>query len=288
MDKNTTAASSAGELVAAEIISRLVIDAAYSEAVMPSLVRGADISGEDTNSVNFPGGTIEVNKVAIKITITDMLLNSAGIGGLEPYADELGKALANKIDSDILAEISGFHNSVGRTGYRMTEVFFLEAISTLENGNAKGPYACILHPVQVRDLRDELRTMTGAVWGGASAPAEDLGAFASLYGVDVFRSTNCPLLNCGTERQGVMMPIGNQSGLAYVLKTGARTEFQRVKDNRATEIIVNASYGKGCVDMNASGGVAIISKSEEDCSTAKIGNGVLLGDNKGSIAFEEL
>ncbi|MCR4287175.1 MAG: hypothetical protein NUW09_04085, partial [Deltaproteobacteria bacterium] len=50
----TTVSGSAGELVAAEIVSRLIIDAAYAEAVMPVLVRVADISGESTLTVEFP------------------------------------------------------------------------------------------------------------------------------------------------------------------------------------------------------------------------------------------
>ena len=282
----TTGAGSAGELVAAEIVSRLVIDAAYAEAVMPVLVRTADISGESTNTVEFPkwpllsasdlsegtdasntavntsSTSVTSDEAGIMITVTDMLLNGAGIGGLEPYAMELGKALANKIDSDLLDEVGDFTNSVGTSGSAITEANFLEAIYMLESANAKGPYGCVLHPVQIRDLRQALASATGAVWGGPSAPAEDLGAFANLYGVDIYRSTNCASVNTDADRQGVMMPIGNSSGLAFVLKTGARTEFQRDASLRATEIVVTAIYGDVCVNTDASGGVAIITDHE--------------------------
>ncbi|HZX35968.1 MAG TPA: hypothetical protein VFF54_05700 [Thermodesulfobacteriota bacterium] len=278
----TTAVGSAGELVAAEIVSRLVIDAAYAGAVMPALVRVADISGDSTLTVDFPkwpllsaadltegadAGNTAVNttstpvtadEAGIMITVTDMLLNSAGIGGLEPYAMELGKALANKIDTDLLAEVADFTNSVGATGVDMSEANFLEAIYALESGNATGPYAAVLHPVQVHDLRMALKATTGAVWGGPSAPAGDIGALTSLYGVDVFSSTNCALVNTGADRQGVMMPVGNQSGLAYVLKTGAKTEFQRDASLRATEIVVTAIYGDECVNPAANGGVKMV------------------------------
>ncbi|HHL39619.1 MAG TPA: hypothetical protein ENJ37_03865 [Deltaproteobacteria bacterium] len=282
----TTAAASAGELVAAEIVSRLVIDAAYGEAVMPPLVRVADISDESTLTVEFPkwpllsasdltegtdAGNTAVNttsvsvtadEAGIMITVTDMLLNSTGFGGLEPYARELGKALANKIDADLLAEVGDFTNTVGATGVDMSEADFLSAIYTLESGNAKGPFVCVLHPIQVSDLRTALSSTTGAIWGGPSAPAADLGAFASLYGIDVFKSTNCASVNTGADRQGVMMPAGNGSGLAYVLKTGARTEFQRDASLRATEIVVTAVYGDECVNPEADGGVAIVTDHE--------------------------
>ncbi len=288
----TTAATSAGELVAAEIVSRLVIDAAYAESVMPPLVRVADISGESTLTVEFPkwplleaadltegvdatntavntsSVSVTADEAGIMITVTDMLLSSASLGGLEPYAMELGKALANKIDRDLLQEVGDFTNSAGTSGADMTEADFLEAIYLLEAGNAQAPFVAVLHPIQIHDLRRAIATSGGAVWGGPTAPAEDLGSLGSLYGVDIFRSTNCAEVNVDAttglpqDRQGVMMPMGNQSGLALVLKQTARTELQRDASLRATEIVVTAIYGDECVNPDASGGVAIITDHE--------------------------
>lgn len=282
----TTAAASAGELIAAEIVSRLVIDAAYAEAVLPPLVRVADISSDSTLSVEFPkwplltaadlteatdmsntsvntaSTLLTADEAGIMITVTDMLLNGAGLGGLEPFAAELGKALANKIDADLLASASSFTNTVGTSGIDMTEDNFLSAIYALELGNAKGPFVAVLHPYQVSNLRRAIAASTGAVWGGPSTPAADLGSLGTLYGVDIVQSTNCASVNVNADRQGVMMPLGNQSGLAYVLKTGAKTEFQRDASLRATEIVVTAVYGHGCVNAAASGGVKIITNHE--------------------------
>ncbi len=282
----TTAALSAGELIAAEIVSRLVIDAAYAESVMPPLVRLADISGDSTLTVDFPkwpmlaasdlteatdmsntavnttSTSITADEAGIMITVTDMLLNSSVLGGLEPYAAELGKSLASKIDGDLLFAVSSFTSTVGTTGVAMTETNFLEALYTLELGNARGPFISVLHPKQVHDLRLALASTTGAVWGGASTPAGDIGAMASLYGVDIFQSTNCASVNVNVDRQGVMMPMGNQSGLAFVLKTGAKTELQRDASLRATEVVVTAVYGHGCVNPDAGGGVKIITAHE--------------------------
>lgn len=282
----TTAAGSAGELVAAEIVSRLIIDAAYSEAVMPPLVRVADISADSTLTVEFPkwpllaasdlvesvdmsntavnttSTLVSADEAGIMITVTDMLLNGSGLGGLEPFAAELGKALANKIDTDILASASSFTNSVGSTGVNLSEANFLSAIYTLELGNSKGPFVAVLHPYQVSNLRSAIAASTGAVWGGPSAPASEVGSLGTLYGVDIVQSTNCASVNVNADRQGVMMPLGNQSGLAYVLKTGARTEFQRDASLRSTEIVVTAVYGQGCVNTAANGGVKIVTKHE--------------------------
>ena len=281
----TSAAGSAGELEAAEQVASLVIDAAYANAIMPPLVRVADIAGVPTKDVEFPKWpsltaaaltegtdasntavnttslTVTVAEAGIMITVTDLLLSSSG-PGLDAYAVELGKALANLIDTNILAEVADFTQSVGSTGVDMTEANFLSALYELQNGNASGPFVSVLHPIQVHDLRVALSSSTGAVWGGPSAPAANLGSFASLYGVDVFQSTNCASVNTDADRQGVMMPMGNQSGLAYVIKQGARTEFQRDASMRATEIVVTATIGDQCVNTAANGGVAVITDHE--------------------------
>lgn len=273
------------ELIAAEVVATLIVDAAYEESVMPALVRVADISNENTLTQKFPkwplltaadlteavdlantavdttSVSVTADEAGLMITVTDVA-NGAGAANLAEYAIELGKALANKIDLDILAEVADFSNSVGATGVDLTEANFLEALYTLDNGQAMGDYVAVLHPIQVNDLRVALSSTTGAIWGGASAPAGDLGAMASLYGVDIFQSTNCASINADADRQGVMMPMGQQSGLAYVLKNGANTEFQRDASLRATEIVVTALYGDECVNTAANGGVAIISDHE--------------------------
>ena len=281
----TSAAGSAGELVAAEIVSRLIISAAYARAVMPPLVRVADISTEATNTMEFPkwplltaadlteatdasntavnttSVTVTADEAGLMITVTDVLLNGSQTN-LGLYAEQLGLALANKIDTDLLAECADFSNSVGASGTNIDEANFLSAIYTLENGNAVGPFNCVLHPIQISDLRADLAATTGAIWGGPSAPAGDIGAMANLYGVDVFSSTNCASVNSDADRQGVMMPMGSNSGLAYVLKVGARTEFERDASLRATEIVTTAMYGDECVNTAANGGVAIITDHE--------------------------
>lgn len=282
----TTAAGSAGELVAAEIVSRLVIDAAYESAIMPGLVRVADISNDPTLTVEFPKwpvltaaalteGTdasntainttsvsVTASEFGIMVTVTDKLLGSQVLGGLEPYGTELGKALSNKIDTDLLAEAGNFTNTVGSTGVNMTEANFLDAIYTLDNGKAAKPYVCVLHPIQVADLRAAISASTGAVWGGPAAGSTDIGILPSLYGVDVMQSTLCASVNTNADRQGLMMPRGNSSGIAFVLKDPASTEFQRDASLRATEIVVTSKYGVGTPNVAANGGVAIITDHE--------------------------
>ncbi len=282
---NETTVSTATELVAAEIVERLVINAAYSNAdssaVMPRLVRVADISGEPTLVKSFPKWNLlsaaaalteatdlsntAINPTEVSVTatevglmaeVTDKLLGSAVVGTLAPYAMELGKNLADKTDVDILAEVADFTNSVGGSGVNMTHANFLDAISVLEIGNAVGPFVCVLHPVQTADLRTSLTSSGLATWMASDNAA--IGAMANLFGIDIVQSTNSAAVNTAADRQGVMMPLGFNSGLFYMTKRLARVEFQRNASLRSAEIVVTAEYGDECVNIAANGGVAII------------------------------
>ena len=275
-----TTVTTAGELVPAEIVSRLVINAAYDTAVMPGIVKSADISGVAGLVQSFPkwnlmtasalteatdlGNTalnptevsVTATEVGIMGTITDKLLGSAVLGGLAPYAIEYGKTIGNKIDLDILAEVADFTNSVGSTGVNMTHQNFLDAIFTLENGVALKPFVCVLHPVQIADLRTSLTSSGLASWNAINN--SPIGAMAELFGIPIIGSTNCAAVNTAADRQGVMMPLGQSSGLVFMLKRLARTEFERDASLRATEIVVTTEYGDECVNIAANGGVAII------------------------------
>lgn len=278
----TSAAGSMGELVMAEIVERRIIDAAYANAVMPSLIRQADISNTPTLNVEFPkwpkltaaaltegtdlantamnatSVTITAAEGGLMVTVTDVLDGADAIGGLAPYADQLGLAVAELIDTDITADFASFATSVGTTAVNITEADFLSAIFNLENAPVSRPYTCVLAPIQASDLRTAIAASTGAVWGGPTAGSSDIGALGNLYGVDVYQSTTCPTANAAADRVGAMFPSGQRSGLAMVLKKVAGVEFQRDASLRATEIVVVASYGTGCVNTAANGGVKIV------------------------------
>lgn len=264
---------SGGELVAAQIVGRLIIDGAYSEAIMPCLVKTLDVDLTDealidSEEMQFPQSLSAGNEFAnikshpkgIEVFLSDMLLNSAGVGGLEPYCYELSKAVASKVDSSILAKVSNLVVSSGETNKKMTEATFLDALYKLEEANTLHPLVCVLHPKQIDELRADIIQSSGSIWSGASVIGGSLGAFANLYGVDMFKSVNCSLINAGVDRQGVIMPIGNQSGLAYILKTSSG-DIRRSKSKRGTEIIIEVIYNDECIDTSAKGGVAIISKA---------------------------
>ena len=280
--------SVATELVATEIIERVIYDASYDSGVVAPLCRTLSIETDPTNTAEFPKwplvvatdlteGTDQANtamnptsvtcaadEAGLMITLTDMLVNADIVGGLEPYAALLGRAVGTKRDLDLAAEFADFTASVGATGVNMTELNFLEAIYNLENGVAAAAIACILHPIQAHDLRSDIVTSSGAIWGGKAGGPESVvrRRMALFYDVPTFTSTQCASVAADADRQGAMFPLGDDCGIVYVLKKPVYVEPERNASLRGTELVCVEVYGDECANTAANGGVKIVTDHE--------------------------
>lgn len=279
---NEATVSSAGEFVMTEMISEMIIRAAYTGTKFKPFVHFASIEGQPTRTKEFPKSplltasalsegvdlantpfnptsvTVTAAEVGLLITPTDVLMG-ASIVGLEYYVEQLGLALATKEDLDIAANASSFTASVGSSTVDLTETNFLDARYTLANGNAMGPFWAGLHPIQLRDLQVDIAASSGAIWGASDGPAAELRfEMAAFYGVVCVSSTNVPTANAGADRNGFMAPIGQGCGIAYLAKRGPAIEAQRDASLRATELVATCDYGTGCINVAANGGVQIV------------------------------
>ena len=281
--------SSVDDLIYTAIINDRIIDYARAAVVCPQLCRQADLSLEAGKAYSFPKWssltaaaiaegddmadtalttdtvTVTASEVGVMVTVKDLAAESDIVNGLEDYARQLGLAVADKIDSDICALFPAFAGgtAVGTSGADLTDDTFLEALYTLEAANGPKPYAAVLHPVQVHDLRSDIITNGGTFYGpavGATlAGAQNIvdhgnGYVGSLFGVDIFQTTNVPLANADADRAGAIFAKGEALGL--VTKWPVRTELQRDASARATEIVVTSCYGVG--ELMDSFGVPIV------------------------------
>lgn len=284
---NETNTTTAGELVATEVIERIIYDAAYDFGTILPLIRTINISGEPTNTVELPkwplltaadltegtdmantavnptSVTVAADEAGIMITLTDMLVNADILGGIEPYANLTGRAVGAKIETDLAAEFADFSTSVGTSGSNMTELNFLEAIYNLENGVAADEIACVLHPIQAHDLRTDIVASAGAVWGASAGPASVVSRrMSSFYNVPTFTTTNCASVNSDADRQGAMFPVGDNCGIVFTLKRDIYVEPDRKASLRGTQLVCVAVYGDECGNTAANGGVKMVTDHE--------------------------
>ena len=278
---NETGTSLAGEFVLSEVIAQFVYSAPYAGSKIAPLVRQIDIQSVPANTaevakwptlaaedlteavdmantpVNPTSTTVASDEAGLMIELTDKLLNSDIHGGPEAYAQQLLLAVGDKRDADLAAEFADFSNSVGTSGANLTETDWLDAITTLETGNAVPDFWAAGHPQQLRDLRVDIVTSSGAVWG-TQAPASVVKRMASFYDVPFVQSSNCTTANAGADRLGAMMPMGDHCGISYVLKKRLYVEPQRNASKRSTEFVCVEDYGDECTNTAANGGVKIV------------------------------
>jgi len=283
---NEVTTSVATEFVATEVIERIIYDAAYDAGKILPFVRTVNISDAPTNTVELPkwplitaadltegtdlantalnptSTTITADEAGLMITLTDMLVNADIHGGIEAYAALLGRAVGAKIDLDLAAEFADFTTSVGTTTVNLTETNFLEAIYNLENGIASADIVALMHPIQIHDLRVDIATSSGAVWGASEGPRSLVMRMGNFYGVPTLASTQCASVAADADRQGAMMPVGDACGIVYVEKRATYVEAERNASLRGTEVVCVSVYGDECANTAANGGVKIVTDHE--------------------------
>lgn len=283
---NPTTTTSYNDTVYAAIISDVVLDALMASVVTPPLLDLYDLSGKPSKAVDIPKAdkftaasvaegaevantalttakvTLTASEIAIMATITDVLEVSDIPAAHGARLRQLGRAMADKVDIDVTALSAGFSQTVGATGVNLSLANILEAIFTLENGNAPKPYVGVLHPVQVNDLREALRAQSVAVFPGQGirsgtnelGPAGSPGYFGPWFGIDFYFSTNVPTANANADRSGMIFSKGYALGL--VEKWAAKVVPMYWPPIRGWVLVASAMYGVGEVEDLA--GVKIV------------------------------
>lgn len=271
--------------LAASLLTDGIIDALYENNVAMPAVRFHSIAGEPTKAKDFPKtpkiaaaavaeatdlantafnttkATVTAGEVGVMLTVTDVQ-NISSIVDNGYFATETGKAVANKITTDVAALSAGFTGQVGTTAVPITETQVLTGIATLEAASVPGPYVALGHAAHRLALATSIgSTFTPASSTGASARAEsnDIaaprpdGMFGGLYGVDWYFTSAVPTANAGADYLG--MVVSPNRALGFVSQWDIRVEFERDASLRGTEIVATANYGVGEIDDAAGVGL---------------------------------
>lgn len=213
--------------------------------------------GVDVTATALTPSTVDitVGRSALRYDITD-LAAMTGLGiDIDPFtiAQKMAMSAEARINQIICATFASASNSVGTSGVDMSVDDFYDAMFQLESESNNGEFYCILHPQQLSDLRDSLRSESNNALAFSPATEDMLAVkgqgFAGRFGgVDIFKSS---YVNEVTgDKVGAMMSRG---GIAYAVGTprplaGAGVEirpagtpvvvaFQRDESKGLTEVM---------------------------------------------------
>jgi hypothetical protein len=270
------------------LLAENIVDALYESLDMRGFTRSKSLAGAQTNAERFPKTpalsasaltegtdltsntafaptvtTLTVGEQGLKMTVTDLLAQGQ-IVDFAHYGREMGKAVAEKRTSDLVALGAGFSNSVGTTNTDITEAFYLAAIGDLRARKVPTPYVGVLHSNSyyleliggIGATFSALSTQGGSVRGESNdlPGAGDGGMVGQLFGTTMLVT---PLVGEDGSSDKENFMYNPNRAIAYVNKWDVRPEVERDASLRGNEVVVTAAYAVGEID-DASG-VRIIS-----------------------------
>ena len=264
---NTTAATFIPEIWSDEII------ASYEKSlVVKPLVRAMSMTGKKGDTIHIPkpdrgdasakAAETQVTLIAgttgeLVVTIDQHFEYSRLIEDITDvqalnslrrfYTEDAGYALATKVDTAIIAESAGFTaqksfveaglaDEAGATTTAFNDAGFREAIQILDDNNVPGESRVFVIPPAVK--REMLGVSQYISSDFVTGQPVVNGKIGSLYGVDIFVSTN--LETASGETKCLLM---HKDAIVFAEQLGVRTQTQYKQEFLADLMTADTLYG---------------------------------------------
>lgn len=265
---NTTAATFIPEIWSDEII------ASYEKSlVIKPLVRAMSMTGKKGDTIRVPkpdrgnasvkAAETQVNLIAgntseLVITIDqhyeysrliEDITDVQALSSLRKfYTEDAGYALATRVDSAIIAEAANFtsqleftstgvQTAAGTAASAFNDAGFRAAIQVLDdNGVPMDNRVWVISPAMKKELLGESNYISTDFVTGK--PVES-GVIGSLYGVDIYVSTNLPTEN--TDEKGSILM--HKDAIVFAEQLGVRVQTQYKQEFLADLMTADTLYG---------------------------------------------
>lgn len=127
----------------------------YPQLSAVEVAEGTDFSAQNTWSKSSKM-TLTPKIAKAQVVITQSQMDTDEDDTMNDAAEELGGALATKIDTDLVGVFSSFANDAGTAGSALTLKRTAAAMSRLQNAKARAPFYYVLHPYGWYDVWVEL------------------------------------------------------------------------------------------------------------------------------------
>lgn len=187
--------------------------------------------------------TLTPAEVGAQFFLTDQRLESDPFAVRSDAANELGFAMAQKIETDLVGNFSSLTGgTIGAAGSAASWGYFYAMLTALRAQNAPAPYAFVCRP-------EHWHYMGKAVAPGATvtnSPALQnsvVGRFyvGSVSGVDIYTSSN--ISRDGSD--DAVAAMFNPQALALDVRRAPRLEPERDASRRGWELNLSAIYAHG-------------------------------------------
>lgn len=178
------------------------------------------------------------------------------------YTDDAGYALAKQVDTDLFAEAQSSFTlyEVGASGLEayvangaanaFTDAALRDGIQILDDADVPmDGRVLVVPPSAVNTIRGIDRYMSSD-FGGAGTIRGQIG---TLYGIPVVVSTNCPSLESGANKLGLLM---HKDAIVFAEQQGVRSQTQYKQEYLSTLFTSDTLYG--IQTLRAENGIGIV------------------------------
>lgn len=184
--------------------------------------------------------TLTPGEIAAQVILTDREIETDPQDARGNASRELGMAIADKIEDDLLGLFNDFTNNTGTAGSAFTLQQCGEAAAELRANNARGPFAFVLQPYHWLDIWKEIGKPSTSVVAQNAANAAMADYFvANLLNATWYQHAN---IDAGTA---VYSAVFNREALALDMRRAPRMEPERDASKRAWELNITAGYATG-------------------------------------------
>jgi hypothetical protein len=162
---------------------------------------------------------------------------------MDAASAELGGAIAEKVDTDLLAEFVNFDGSLGSAGNNMTIQLVAASIAILQGEKARGEIMCVAHPFQWYNVWNELGqpAANAAFLGDTANEAMREYAVGRFVGASWYTSANVAINADDDAVAGVF----TRDALAFDQREAFSVTPEYDASLRATEMNGHIGYAVG-------------------------------------------
>ena len=217
----------------------------YSAVTAAALTEGTapTASASNAQSVN-----ITLAELGTYFQVTDLLRDAAERDVLSDLGYSAGRAIGEKMDTDVFALFNSFTQSVGTEDSAITVDNILEAVAALRASKVSGPLVAVLGPRQALQIKKELTTNAGIplAYHNKGTEVGVSGLIGTLAGVQIFESSLVKSdLDTNTDSELNMVgAVMAQSAIGHAMRGSIVMETQRQAASRATEVMMVATCGQ--------------------------------------------
>lgn len=200
---------------------------------------GTAPSAADTNTTSK---TITLAEHVTYAQVTDFLRDSAQEDVIASLASQMGLALAEGLDAELIGLFASVTNSIGSAGTDNSVADLMKAAATIRAAKYQGPLFAVLNPKQAYAIKAAM-TATNSYQNATMVGSDVLGQYfvGQIAGITILEHAGVAVDGSDDATGCVFAP--GAFGIAQ--RGGVAMETQRVAAARATDVVMTLVGGAG-------------------------------------------